>query len=647
MRFCLFLMILSSYGLCLDRLLTNPLEKYKIQSFCSNNTLVLFKNGKPLSKSKVNKHKKKFKKFKKRYKSAKALCSDFRTNVPPPIVYSDCENPIESSDSGEEIILRPNTFFSSNYKDIKYLVDAFDMPEVLRKNIGLTDHERALQLQKLVEFANVLSSTLPGRKIKIALNPCNFDFSDVIATQDTDSYLTESQRRELAALKPKLLIKSDNISIEGISSETKIHYKNPSRLADVSCNECYARVLLVVTRGKRNIKISGIHFEGDMTSEDFFNPARHLHENYESLGVSKGRYAMVMVGYPITNAPTSNEVHFQNNRFSKINLRAIEVQGNASFENNIFEGSLPIPSGVPSGSFQNRLSCFVNKAQSFCSPEVLALPPGHAFGMNWHSGIGLYGVGTKPTSIVNNQFYGLVEGVVGKNLAEGSYISENVFDLVADHAIYLMGRQYKSEISRNTFSRILSHVIKMGAHSTRLTAGSEDGDLGSFKMVFKDNVFSKFRGSAFFISGSFNQILNTIILDDVDSSGWFNREWIINGQISRNPAIWISTYGGNTNKNICGYFNHSEGNLIRNLQSSIPDIFIQQMDDSPWESCNAVTLKCDRSINLNHVDGAGLIYFRSRNSSAFSSQLSYVGGAVLAHEKYPPRCGGCARMVLN
>ncbi len=650
MRFCISLLILSSSGLAQALLVPNPLENFKIQSYCKDSFLILFKTGKVLSKSKLRKYKKQ-KRFKKKFKLAKARCFSLPapTNTPEPITYSECENPIESTDSGQDIILRPNTFFNSNYSEIKHLAKAFSMPMSLRKNTGLSDHERALQLQKSVEFGNIVANANPNRRVRIVLNPCNFDFSAIPPTKDTDLNLTENQKQELKALRPKLLIKQSNISIEGVPSKTKLHYKSPSLAQDVSCgsDRCYGRVILVVIRGKNNIAVSGIHFEGDITSEDFFNPARHLHENYLALGASKGRYAMVMVGYPITNLPTANGVVFQNNKFSKINLRAIEVQGNAILKNNTFEGVLPVPTGTPSGSYQNQLSCFANKAQSFCSPESPSLPTGHSFGMNWHSGIGLYGVGIEPSIIENNQFYGLVEGIVGKNLFEGSIISENIFELIADHAIYLMGTQYKSEISRNYFLSVLSHVIKMGAHSTRLSAGEESGDLGAFQMILKDNVFSKFRGSALFLSGSFNQILDNVILDDYDPSGWFNREWLINGQISRNPAVWISTYGGNTNRNICGYFNHSEGNLIRNLAASIPDIFIQQMDDSSWESCSAVTLKSDRSINLNQIDGAGLIYFRSRASSVFNSQLLYGNGAVLAVEKYPPRCGGCARMVLN
>lgn len=556
-----------------------------------------------------------------------------------------------------EVILRPNTFFDTDGENQYQNKELFEIikehsssiPSNLKKKEGLTDHERALQLQSVIELSNILEvesslGTIPRTKVRILLNPCGYDFSEVARTGDVGGDV------ELNRLLPKMVFRRGSITMEGMRGHTKIYYSGPSSLPGVNCGAeygpCHSRVLLVVYRGLRDIEIRGISFEGDMTGEDFFTPERHLHENYGALTHSKGRYAMVMIGYPITSAATQNGVLVEDCTFTGVNMRAIEVHGNGIFRGNLFVGKLPHPQGPPSGEYLNSLSCFANSAQSFCPPGMRGLPRS-VFGMNWHSGLSLYGVGTGPTEVTDNEFQNLVEGIVGKHLAEFSSVTGNSFDLMADHAIYLMGSIFRSDISRNYFSRVLSQVVKLGAHSTREAPELVSGDLGPYGSTFYDNVFSKIRGSAFFVSGSFNKFRRNQILDDVDPSGWFNREWIINGDVSRNPFFWITTYGGNTNSSICGYFNHAAGNEISDNVASITDIFIQQMDDSSWASCEAVQLKSDRSIDATKVSGISLVYQRARQNSAFSAGLTLDDGAEIQIEKYPPACGGCARMVLN
>ena len=567
-----------------------------------------------------------------------------------------CDTVLESGstpavDGVVKITLRSNTFWDTAPGHHLYMHDSIrskiqdlisDMPAELRRSSGLTSRERAQQLQWALHVANGLTETgaVPKNAVELTLNPCYYDFSDVAAHQDTGT-----ADPELARLLPKLVLLRDNLTILGLAHPATIGYEGPSTRSTCTASgrRCHGRVLMLVPRGLEGIKLLRLTFQGDHDASQFFVPEQYLHENHGNLTRDWARYGMLMIGYGPPGVKGINKIVVSGCVFKNVNFRAIELSGNATIQGNRFEGVLPPPTGAPTQDYLNALSCFSNPNQSFCpapasSDNLYSVSGNKPFGMNWHSAISFrdYVVTTFPTLIESNTIQDFVEGVVGGSLPDGSTVRLNTVRRIADHGFYALGTVKEAHIDSNVFERILGASIKIGGDGKRTCPADESlaqGGLASFKSSLSSNRFRLIGASAILMAGSFNQIEGNLHDPIRDATGWFNLDLF--------PFIWITTYGGNTSPDVCGYHNHSAYNMIKDNQSARPDIFIQQFEDPLWCKCldgaNA-ELKGDRSIEGNRVDGGGqIVYVQARGATAYHAQsnVEVFNGSTKSPDPFP------------
>jgi hypothetical protein len=578
----------------------------------------------------------------------------------------------QASNGQIKITLRSNTFWDTapghhEYSPESLRVEAAEfalkkMPISLKKSTGLTRKDRAEQLQWALAFANRLQSLaqegkVPPNTVELTLNPCEYDFSLLEAHQDTGS-----GDAQLLNLRPRLVVGRNNLTILGLAHPAALKYNAPPV---IDCREpgrrCHGRVLMVVPRGLKGIKLLRLTFQGSHDSANFFVPEHYLHENHSALSdINKTRYGMLMIGYT-TQHPSAvenlgNDVLVNGCVFKQVNLRAIELYGNARILGNRFEGALPPPTGTPSSGYMNSLSCFTNPNQSFCAPfagrpNLYSASGGTLFGMNWHSAVSYRDFVAPPSTTVieNNTIQDFVEGVVGGHLPDGSDIRLNTFRRIADHGFYSLGSVRRARIESNIFERILGPSIKLGGDGKREDPLEEDRNTAAFDSSISFNHFRLIRSSAILMTGTSNRIEHNVHEALTDSSGWFNLDLY--------PLIWITTYGGNTSPSVCGYFNHAAYNRINRNESPCPNIFIQQLDDPPsddplWESCLICPhkeLKGDRSIEGNQVlEGKQKVYVRARSTTRYNSQsnVQISGENVLMPGPYPFNGTACTRVHL-
>ncbi|AZZ96296.1 hypothetical protein [Pseudoalteromonas sp. R3] len=328
-----------------------------------------------------------------------ASCLVFLSSINQAQASNHCESPLPSSvDSNNTLILQSNSFWETQnlgaYSDSVSTIVA-GMPAKLKNNVDMSDKNRAEQLRWAVRVANNITPRPARTKIMVA--SCDYNFSELYEAHP-DAPVDGIHN----AFLPKLFIKADNITIEGMSNQPTPRLYYSGKGFD---GLHHGRVVLMVPSKAQGIIIKNLSFEGDHHWNHIQNPAYTLHENNDNLyfnGRDRRLWSgMIMIGL----AGGSNDVTVDNVTILDPARAGIAIVGNATIQNSVIKGSIPI------AQTENMLSELLSASGALSAHLNI-----NSAGMGFHSGIAQqfsYG----PIHVKNNTIQNFVEGLtaMGKN----------------------------------------------------------------------------------------------------------------------------------------------------------------------------------------------------------------------------------------
>ncbi len=440
-----------------------------------------------------------------------------------------------------------------------------EMPTELQDEDLADDGLRARQLQWAIVAANALSAAT----VTVLLPAGTYDFTGL---DEAHRSVPEGDFYQ-EPLRPKLFVRRDDLTLRPALDGAQPVLTATGPGAD---GVHHGRVFLLLDSSFTRLQVQGLIFRGDATSADFADPATMLHENAESLYFAY-QWGNVMVGLN----GGGNEMTVEDCRFEAVNGNAISAVGALTVRGSVFEGAVPDPEEAdPDVVVEELLAAII--ADTGVSP-----------GMDMHSGIRrAYAYG--PTVVEDSTFSGFVQGVLAAADGYPIQISNNHFDAIYDHALYLFGDLDGGVVEGNRFERNGNGAVKIAANTTEADpelslAGLHDG-------VIRDNQFAQVRNSSIFFSGVRNEISgNTVEAYDAsaDPTGWYDPYY---HEGHHYPDAFLITESGQA-----GWSNHIADNVFEGNSKAGEDftIFLQQR---PGVS--------DRSISGNTVSGDGqTVYF--------------------------------------
>jgi hypothetical protein len=467
------------------------------------------------------------------------------------------------------------------------------MPHELKRKTGLSSKDRALQLQWALYVAN----RFINNKTHLFIQPCNYDFSDLSETHMSMA-ATDNFRYQLFL--PKLFINRNNITLSSASGTTKpkLYYSGVGR---DGIN--HGRVLLMVKSGVNNVVINGINFTGDHSTANLNNVHYHLHENQaevnQKLLDKDTTYGLIMVGM-VGETNLKNGVTVQNCELNNINMNGAVVIGNTNFKKNIIRGVLPVADST----------YFILKLVNF--HKYVLEPNAKTMGFHFQSGI----------TIEGNSFYNLLQGVTaGSSKIKWNFIA-NVFNTIADHAIYIGGEINKAIISKNTFIRIFDEAIKLTGDQPHETSEPAAAKQAATNSVISNNTFNLVRKSSIYLQGVGNKIYDNSIIKS-NNAGFYDNSNIYF------PHIWLGTQVGSTFAHAAS--NNIEGNryvIAKNTNGNVYGKLITFMEQRPVPP-NKIDEKNNMSLQNNCVLGKP-----RDDAKKYYEQEVYL--YVRKQEKYPP-----------
>ncbi|WP_125562553.1 right-handed parallel beta-helix repeat-containing protein [Pseudoalteromonas rubra] len=553
-------------------------------------------------------------------------CLVFLSSIKQAQASNHCESPQPSSiDSNNTLILHSNSFWETqNLGDYGDNVDAIitDMPEALKNNVNMSDYNRAEQLRWAIRVANNITPRPAHTKVMVA--SCDYNFSEQHnAHPDTPVDGIHN------AFLPKLFIKADNITIEGVSDQPTPRLYYSGKGFD---GQHHGRVVLMVPSKTQGITIKNLSFEGDHHWNHIQNPAYTLHENNDNLyfnGRDRRLWSgMIMIGL----AGGSNDVTVDNVSIQDPARSGIAIVGNATIQNSVIKGSIPL------AHTENMLSELLNASGALSAHLNI-----NSAGMGFHSGIAQqfsYG----PIHVKNNTIQNFVEGVNGNG--QEWVITGNTIKEIADHAIYILSNMKPSIIEHNKIEMILSAAIKLGGRTCLDSATqcmlatdplAEPTRAGAYKTRVQFNTFKLIPRTSVLLSGTFNTIANNTIVpynpaDDTSTGNFYNPA---KDPTNVYPDFFFSTSGGQTQKDNQGHnywTNHFAYNTVAyNTKGSEElSVFISQRMGHR-----------DRSIGMNVIKGPGQkVYFHARKDSRYAPLISVSAGTTL-YTGGKPDCIDC------